>query len=386
MKRIHPDVIRLGLVSFLTDVSSEAIFSVFAVFFTTIAGASAALLGVVEGLSDFSASSLDYVSGWMSDKTGRRKSLAVVGYGFSTLAKFFLLVANSIASLSLFRIVERLGKSFRGPPRDAWLADIAAEADRGFSFGVHKAMDKAGAVLGPVLAFLLLAWLGQDLHGFKVLFICTAIVAVFAVLFLLVMKDRPGAPHQRDNIFKAWRFLSPGFKLYLIPAGIFSLAYFSFGFLLLKAYEVGFSIADVILLYALFNVAFVIASIPIGSLGDRIGRHWLIKMEYAIYALMSLGFIFATDKWEIVGLFIIFGVFYSIDEAQTKAFIADLEPERRGSAIGLYNFFSGIVYLPASLIAGALWTVDPSYSFVFALIVSVIALLIFAVMDRRILR
>ncbi|MDE1940739.1 MAG: MFS transporter, partial [Patescibacteria group bacterium] len=99
-----------------------------------------------------------------------------------------------------------------------------------------------------------------------------------------------------------------------------------------------------------------------------------------------LGFIFATDKWEIVGLFIIFGVFYSIDEAQTKAFIADLEPERRGSAIGLYNFFSGIVYLPASLIAGALWTVDPSYSFVFALIVSVIALLIFAVMDRRILR
>ena len=145
---VHPDVLKLGLVSFLTDVSSEMIFSVFAVFFTTIAGASSALLGLVEGFSDFSASSLDYVAGWLSDKTGKRKAFALAGYGFSTAAKTILLVANSVAALSLFRVIERLGKSFRGAPRDAWLSTIAANEVRGYSFGVHKALDKAGAVVG----------------------------------------------------------------------------------------------------------------------------------------------------------------------------------------------------------------------------------------------
>ncbi len=379
---VHPDVIRLGLVSFLTDVSSEAIFSVFAVFFTVFAGASAALLGLVEGLADFSASSLDYLSGWLSDHSGKRKSLAAVGYGFSTLAKFFLVVANSISSLALFRIVERLGKSFRGPPRDAWLAEVASEADRGYSFGVHKAMDKAGAVAGPLLAFALFAWLGQSLHSFHILFIGAAIVATLAVVVLLVMKERPGPPHERENMFVSWKMLSPSFKRYLVPASIFSLAYFSFGFLLLKAYLVGFSVADVILLYALFNVAFVIASIPMGRLGDRIGRTWVIMLSYLIYAVMASGFMFAFAKWEIIVLFIVFGVFYAIDEAQSKAFIADLEPTRRGSAIGLYNFVTGLIYLPASVIAGRLWTIDPSYAFALAAVIAFTALVVFSILKK----
>ncbi len=124
---VHPDVLKLGVVSFLTDVSSEMIFSVFAIFFTTIAGASSALLGLVEGFADFSSSSLDYVAGWLSDKTGKRKAFALVGYGFSTAAKVILLFANSVIALGLFRVIERLGKSFRGPPRDAWLSAIAAK-------------------------------------------------------------------------------------------------------------------------------------------------------------------------------------------------------------------------------------------------------------------
>jgi MFS family permease len=148
---VHPSVLKLGLVSFLTDVSSEMIFSVFAIFFTVVAGASSALLGLVEGFADFSASSLDYIAGWSSDKTGKRKALALVGYGFSTAAKIILLIANSIVAVSLFRIVERMGKSFRGPPRDAWLSELATQDIRGYSFGVHKALDKAGAVLGPLI-------------------------------------------------------------------------------------------------------------------------------------------------------------------------------------------------------------------------------------------
>jgi MFS family permease len=384
--RVHPDVIKLGAVSFLADVSSEAIFSVFSIVFTTIVGASAALLGIVEGAADLSASSLDYVSGWVSDKTGKRKSLAVIGYAFSAAAKFFLIIASSAASLASFRVVERLGKSLRGPPRDAWLADVASEGNRGYSYGVHKAMDKAGAVVGPILAFFLLEWLGENRYAFKVLFVGVAIVAALAVVVLVPMREPPGAAHERDNIFKSWSVLSPGFKLFLVPASIFSLAYFSFSFLLLKAYAVGFSIADVILLYALFNLSFVLLSAPIGALGDRIGRARVIMLEYLIYAVMSAGFIAATAKWQVIVLFILFGAFYSIDEAQSKAFIADIEPERRGTAIGLYNFITGLVYVPASVVAGYLWTLNPSYTFAVALVTTVTALGAFAALKTGMLR
>jgi MFS family permease len=384
--RVHPDVIKLGAVSFLADVSSEAIFSVFSIVFTTIVGASAALLGIVEGAADFSASSLDYVSGWVSDKTGKRKSLAIIGYAFSAAAKFFLIIASSAASLASFRVVERLGKSFRGPPRDAWLADVASEGNRGYSFGVHKAMDKAGAVVGPILAFFLLRWLGENRHAFKVLFVGAAVVAAMAVVVLVPMREPPGTAHERDNIFKSWSVLAPGFKLFLVPASIFSLAYFSFSFLLLKAYAVGFSITDVILLYALFNVSFVLLSVPIGALGDRIGRARVIMLEYVIYAVMSAGFIAATAKWQVIVLFIFFGAFYSIDEAQSKAFIADIEPERRGTAIGLYNFITGLAYVPASVVAGYLWTLNPSYAFGFALLTTVTALGTFAALKNGMLR
>jgi sugar phosphate permease len=158
---VHPDVLKLGLVSFLTDLSSEMIFSVFAIFFTTVAGASAALLGLVEGLADLSASSLNYYAGWLSDRSGKRKVFALAGYGFSTLAKVILLVSNSVTGLTVFRVIERLGKGFRGPPRDAWLSSVAGSEKRGFAFGVHKALDKSGAVLGPLVAYGLLTWLGD---------------------------------------------------------------------------------------------------------------------------------------------------------------------------------------------------------------------------------
>ena len=374
---VHPDVVKLGVVSFLTDISSEAIFSVFSIFFTVIAGASASLLGVIEGFSDFSASSLDYFAGWLSDKSGKRKSLALIGYGFSTIAKIILLIGTSVAALASFRIVERLGKSFRGPSRDAWLATVAEKANRGYAFGLHKAMDKAGAVLGPLVAYFLLLSLGQSLSTFRLIFIIAIIAAVLSVVVLALMKDRPGTPHDKENIFKAWGTLSTRFKSYLIPAGIFSLAYFSFSFLLLRAYTLGFAIKDVVLLYALFNISFVIISIPVGKLGDLIGRKYIIMLGYLTYIIMSLGFVFAKTKWEVIILFLLFGIFYSIDEAQSKAFITDIEGDRRATAIGVYNFITGLIYLPASVIAGTLWIFNPIYAFIFAAIVAVIAIIVF---------
>lgn len=371
------NIFLLGIVSFLTDVSSEMIFAVFSIFFTVILGASTALLGIIEGLSDFAASSLDYISGFLSDKTGKKKKYSAIGYGFSTTAKALLLFANSVLLASAFRVLERLGKSFRGPPRDAWIASLTTDENRGYSFGVHKALDKSGAVLGPLIAYLVLNAMGQTSAAFSLLFKIALIPAILSVILLFFVKENKTSTRNRENIFHSYKNLSPKYRHYLHTAVIFSIAYFSFAFLLLKAYAVGFSIKDVVLLYALFNIAFVIVSAPIGKLGDIIGRKKIIIIEYISYFIMCLGFIFASTKSEIIILFILFGIFYAIDEGQSKAYIGDMEKEKRGTAIGLYNFLTGLVYLPASIIAGFLWSINPGFAFGFAAIISIGAMIFF---------
>jgi MFS family permease len=355
------------------------IFSVFAIFFTTIAGASVALLGLVEGLSDLSASSLNFFAGWLSDRTGKRKVLTLAGYGFSTLAKIILLVSSSIAGLTVFRVIERLGKGFRGPPRDAWLSSVAEKSTRGYAFGVHKALDKSGAVIGPLVAYGLLSWLGDGASTYRILFWVAMIPALLSIVTLSLVKENPGVRLQRENMLETWVALSPGFKRYLISAGVFSLAYFSFGFLLLRAYSVGFAVKDIVLLYALFNIACVIASPLIGKISDIVGRPRMILLGYLIYLLMSLGFAFATTQAQVTTLFIIYGIFYAIDEAQSRAFITDLELKRRASAIGMYNFVTGIIYLPASLIAGALWLLHPASAFIVAASLAFSAMVTFVI-------
>ena len=374
---VHPDVLKLGLVSFLTDLSSEMIFSVFAIFFTTIAGASAVLLGLVEGLADLSASSLNYFAGWLSDRSGKRKVFTLAGYGFSTLAKGILLVSSTVTGLTIFRVIERLGKGFRGPPRDAWLSAVAGKESRGYAFGVHKALDKSGAVIGPLVAYALLSWLGDGAGTYRVLFWVALVPALLSVLALSLVKDQPAPQRPRENLVETWSTLNPAFRRYLLPAGLFSLAYFSFGFLMLRAHSVGFAVKDIVLLYALFNIACVIAAPLTGKLSDRIGRPRMIMLGYATYLLMCLGFAFATAKWQVIAPFVVYGVFYAIDEAQNKAFIADLEKDRRASAMGLYNFVTGVLYLPASLIAGALWLLHPASAFLMAAGLSAAALLTF---------
>ncbi len=377
-QRLPPDVLKLGFVSLLTDLSSEMIFSVFAVFFTTVAGASSALLGLIEGLADFSASSLNYLAGWLSDRSGKRKAYALAGYGFSTLAKLILLVTSSVLGLGLFRVIERLGKGFRGPPRDAWLSSIARQQTRGYAFGVHKALDKAGAVLGPLAAYGLLTWLGESPNTYRVLFWAAFVPAVLSVVLLSLMKDQPGAPHPRESVSRNWAELSPGFKRFLVPAGTFALAYFSLGFLLLRAHSLGFGVTQIVLLYALFNATCVVCAPLVGMLGDRIGRSTIVMLGYGTYGLINVWLVFASSRWAIVAAFVAYGFFYAIDEAQSKAFIADIEPERRASAVGIYNFVTGLLYLPASLVAGVLWTSSPTLVFSLAAGLSAAAIALFA--------
>jgi MFS family permease len=376
-RKLNPEVLKLGLVSFLTDLSSEAIFSVFAVFFTTVAGASSALLGLIEGLADFSASSLNYLAGWLSDRSGKRKVFALAGYGFSTLAKCILLVSMSIASLGAFRVIERLGKGFRGPPRDAWLSSLADPTTRGYSFGVHKALDKAGAVFGPLLAYGLLRWLGESASAYRTLFWAAFVPALLSLVVLALMQDQPGKPHERESVRANWQALNPGFKRFLWPAGVFALAYYSLGFLLLKAHAVGFSVTDTVLLYALFNAVCVATAPLVGSVGDKIGRSRVVVFGYGLYGAINLALVWVSQDWQLVALFALYGVFYAVEESQSKAFIADLEPERRATAVGAYNFVTGALYLPASLAAGALWTVDPRWAFGLATFLAITAITLF---------
>ena len=376
-EKLHPDIIKLGVVSFLTDLSSEMIFSVFAIFFTTIAGASAALLGLIEGLADLSASSLQYWAGWMSDRSGKRKVFVIAGYGFSTLAKLILLVSSSLAGLALFRILERLGKGFRGAPRDAWLSSIAGHATRGHAFGVHKALDKSGAVLGPLVAYGLLWWLGESAGTYAVLFMVAFVPAVLSVVMLTRITEQPATPHVREPVAENWRQLSVGFKRFLWPAGVFALGYFSLGFILLKAHAVGFGVTDIVLLYALFNITCVVFAPWVGKLGDKVGRRHIVLLGYAVYAFINVWLMVASTQWEMLAVFALYGFFYAIDESQSKAFIADLEPDRRASAMGIYGLVTGSLYLPASLVAGALWTISPQWAFAGSAVLSVVAIWVF---------
>lgn len=374
---LHPDIFKLGWVSFLTDLSSEMIFSVFAIFFTTVAGASAALLGLIEGLADLSASSLNYMAGRLSDRGGKRKAFVMAGYGLSTLAKVILLATSSVVGLSLFRVIERLGKGFRGPPRDAWLSAISPRESRGYAFGVHKAMDKSGAVLGPLVAYALLSWLGESPHAYLTLFWVAGVPALLSMVVLACVHDQPTQARAHESMAHNWHLLNVGFKRFLIPAGIFALAYFSLGFMLLKAHDVGFSVPQVVLLYALFNATCVVAAPLVGLLGDRLGRSRIVLLGYALYGGICAGLVFADSRWEVAVAFAFYGVFYAIEDSQTKAMIADMEHDRRATAMGVYNGVTGMLYLPASLVAGALWSVAPAMAFGLAALLSVVAMVVF---------
>ncbi len=193
------------------------------------------------------------------------------------------------------------------------------------------------------------------------------------------MKDQPGKPHEREGVGANWHALSPGFKRFLVPAGVFALAYYSLGFLLLKAHAVGFSVTDTdtVLLYALFNAVCVVAAPLVGRLGDAIGRSRIVLLGHGLYGAINLALVWAGQRWQVIALFALYGVFFAIDESQSKAFIADLEPERRATAVGAYNFVTGVLYLPASLVAGALWTIDPRRAFGLATLLTVSAIALF---------
>jgi MFS family permease len=372
---LHHNIFFLGLVSLLTDTSSEMIFTLVPLFVVNVLGAGALAVGLIGGLSESFDAIFRIFSGRISDRFQRRKVLAVAGYGFSTIVKPFMLLASAWGGVLAVRFGDRLGKGIRTSPRDALIADSVGADTRGKGFGIHRAMDTAGAVLGLVIAAVIIYTVqggGIDLgrESYRWLVIVGVIPAFLAVLMLLIFVHEKGLIKPAtvkaagtEGAVKAG--FSRRFKLFLLIMGIFTLGNSSDFFVILRAQDLGTSVLNITLMLVLFNVTYAIISTPAGILSDRLGRKRVIVVGWTIYALVYLGFALSSSIWHIWLLFAGYGIYYGIVEGVAKAFVADLVPaERRGTAYGYFQGVVGLTLLPASLLAGWLWeAVSPATPF-----------------------
>ena len=356
--RLGRNVKALAAVSLLTDVSSEMIYPLLPLFLATVLGASASTLGLIEGLAESTASMLKVVSGWWSDRLGRRKPFVVAGYGLAAVARPLMGLVTSPWQALAVRLSDRTGKGVRTSARDALLADSADPSQRGRAFGFLRAGDNAGAVIGPLLAW---AMLGYGAVPLRRVFLWAAVPGVIAVVvLLLVVRERavPASPARREGVAPIPEVggLGPTFWRYLAVLLVFTLGNCTDAFLLLRAAQLGVTTALIPILWAAFSLVKMLCSTPGGALSDRVGRRPLIVAGWVVFAAVYLLFGRATDAWHAWALFAVYGISLGLSEGVEKALVADLVPAaRRGAAFGFYNFVIGIGALPASLLFGIVW-------------------------------
>lgn len=352
--RLHRNVVALGLVSLLTDFSSEMIYPLLPVFLTTTLGAGPAALGVIEGVAETTASLLKLFSGVWADRTGRKKPLVVSGYGLSAAMRPLVGLATSWGHVLAVRFSDRIGKGVRTSPRDALIAASVPAEDRGRAFGLQRAMDHLGAVIGPLAAFLLLAGAGLSLRTVFFLSAIPGAAAVAALLFLVREPEGPARPQARVMFGDGG--LSPAYRRYLLIVGIFTLGNASDAFLILRAVEEGIPAAYVPLLWGAFHVVKSSFSIPAGILSDRWGRRKVVVAGWLVYAATYAAWGLATGPVWMVGLFLVYGLYAAATEGVERALVADFVPsERRGTAYGWFHLVVGISALPASVLFGVLY-------------------------------
>lgn len=376
--------------SFLTDVSSEMLASLVPLYLRNVLGASTAVVGLVEGVAEATAGLLKVVSGWLSDRVGRRKGLAVAGYTLSTAARPFLMVANSWGSVLAVRFADRLGKGIRGAPRDALVADSTAPSQRGLAFGVHRAGDTAGAVVGLLVA-LAVVWASErdarllSRPAFRTLVVLGTAPAALAVAVLALGAREvltTGAPRAAPRL--TLLPFDARFRRFVAVVVLFSLGNSSDAFLVLRAQAAGLPVVGVVGMMITFNVIYAAASGPLGSLSDRIGRRRIIIAGWLVYAAIYLGFARVTTGAQAWALMAVYGLYYAATEGVARAYVADLVPAGlRGTAFGVFNAAVGIAALPASLIAGVLWQgvgpwpgFGPSAPFLFGSLTALLASLL----------
>jgi len=365
---LHPNVFFMGVTSLLTDVSSEMMFTLVPLFLANVLGAAGTIVGLVGGLSEGADAIFRIFSGWFSDKIGKRKFLAVLGYSISTISKPFLYLASSWGVVLAVRFMDRVGKGIRTSSRDALIADSTSDEERGKGFGLHRAMDSAGAFIGLALAALIV-YLVQGagtieigLGTFRWLVLGGIIPAILAVIILQSFVRERRREGQAVNY--GTRMTLSGIKgsfdtrfwIFIVIMILFTLGNSSDFFVILRAQNLGAPCIQVVLMLVLFNAVYASFSLPMGILSDKLGRKRIIILGWFVYALAYLGFALSSSLWHIWLLFVLYGVYYGIAEGVVKAFVADMAPaEKRGTAYGLLQGVVGLSLVAASVIAGVLW-------------------------------
>ncbi|MHB1192225.1 MAG: MFS transporter [Longimicrobiales bacterium] len=385
--------------SFFTDVSSEMLQNVLPLFLANVLGVRTWAVGVVEGTAETTASVLKLWSGWLSDRLRARKWLAVTGYGISAAAKPFYLVAATWPAVAAIRWADRVGKGVRGAPRDALLADSVPAHRRGWAFGVHRAADTAGAVVG----LLVTLWVVDATQGggltleastFHRLVLWSLVPAFLAVLLLAAgARDVPVAGTAKEVPRIAFRALGPRFGAFVFASAVFQMGNSSDAFLILRAQERGLGVMGLLWMLVAFNVVYTAVSAPAGALADRVPRKWVLLGGWCVYAAVYLGFAVAQTTAQVVALFSVYGVYMGMVGGAAKALVADLvAPELRATAFGTYDAVIGLLSLPASLLAGLLWQgfggwsgLGPAAPFGFGAAMAGVAavILLFAVREER---
>lgn len=372
-KGLGRNVVALGWVAFFGGLAQDMIQPILPVFYTSVLGLSKEFIGLIEGALTTVVSLMKIGAGYLSDALGVRKAIVFIGYAFSAAARFLLGFAGSgFATLGL-RSTDGIGKGLKDAPRDALVAGSAGNRKLGFAFGVQRTLDTLGSAVGPLIAYGLLRLWVDHANKYREVFWVAGVIAALPLLIIgLWVKERKQPVNKQAISLKAVRGPFAGFLVVML---IFTLGNSSDAFLILRANDVGIQPVVIPLIIAAFNLISAMAAIPAGKLSDRIGRRKAITIGWAIYAVTYLGFALVKAPWMVWGLYILYGLYYAFTEGSGKAMVAELVPEaNRGAAYGLYNASIGVMALPASLIAGALWQrVSSAAPFAFGAIVAFIA-------------
>jgi MFS family permease len=377
---LDPTVRALGVVSLLNDFSSEVAVRTLPLFLANVLGVRIGIIGLIEGVAESTATLLKLASGYLSDRTGRKKALALWGYGFSNFTKPLLYFATSWGLVLLVRFLDLVGKGVRTAPRDALIADITPRELRGRAFGFNKAMDKAGGFLGLIVAAAVLYSTQQDTltltrESYEWLVLLAVLPGLAAVATLAWWVEEPPKSPVKSSPALIWSEMNGRFWAFIAVLTVFTLGNSSDAFLMLRAQTVGFSAVQIFLVVAAFSLVIALTSTKGGTLSDTFGRRGLIVAGWLIYALIYLGFAFASARWHIWVLYAGYGLYYGAFLGASSAIVAELVPQHlRGTAYGIFNAALGVAAFPASLLAGFLWDwYGPAAPFLFGAALAVVA-------------